>query len=173
MEELSKCPVCGGEVVERVHDSMSWYECKRCDLQAHGDEFGGSAKGNYRLLCAIIAEHLAPRADLDRVTAERDAHLTAIRATFRVLAERGQDPDDNAPLEVVVRRVLDALGRVTAERDAAVAELERLHGVVADVTGERDAANGVLAAYMEGQMRWCESLKDLLAKHDQEEGAAK
>ena len=49
---------------------------------------------------------------------ERDGHLETIRETFRVLDARGQAPDDNAPLSVNVRRVLDVLDRVTAERDA-------------------------------------------------------
>ena len=47
-----------------------------------------------------------------------NAHFTAVRETFRVLDARGQAPDDNAPLEVTVRRVLDLLDKVTAERDA-------------------------------------------------------
>ena len=49
---------------------------------------------------------------------ERDGYLETIRATFRVLESRGQAPDDNAPLSVTVRRVLDALDRVTTECDA-------------------------------------------------------
>ena len=60
---------------------------------------------------------------------ERDGHLETIRATFGVLESRGQAPDDNAPLAVTVRRVLDALDRVTTERDALkkrVADAERV-----------------------------------------------
>ena len=53
-----------------------------------------------------------------RLASERDGRLETIRETFRVLDARGQAPDDNAPLSVTVRRVLDALDRVTAERDA-------------------------------------------------------
>ena len=56
--------------------------------------------------------------ECEAARAERDGYLEAIRATFRVLESRGQAPDDNAPLSVNVRRVLDVLDRVTAERDA-------------------------------------------------------
>jgi hypothetical protein len=49
---------------------------------------------------------------------ERDGYLETIRETFRVLDARGQAPDDNAPLSVTVRRVLDYLDKVTAQRDA-------------------------------------------------------
>ena len=64
------------------------------------------------------------------VTAERDTYLETVRATFRVLESRGQAPDDNAPLSVTVRRVLNALDRVTAERDALkkrVADAEKIY----------------------------------------------
>lgn len=60
-----------------------------------------------------------------------NAHFTAVRETFRVLDARGQAPDDNAPLEVTVRRVMDYLDRVTAERDALVAELSALKKLAA------------------------------------------
>ena len=56
--------------------------------------------------------------ECEAARAERDGYLETIRATFRVLESRGQAPDDNAPLSVTVRRVLDLLDRVTAERDA-------------------------------------------------------
>ena len=56
--------------------------------------------------------------ECETARAERDGHLETIRETFRVLDARGQAPDDNAPLSVTVRRVLDYLDRVTAERDA-------------------------------------------------------
>ena len=56
--------------------------------------------------------------ECEAARAERDGHLETIRETFRVLDARGQAPDDNAPLSVTVRRVLDYLDRVTAERDA-------------------------------------------------------
>ena len=56
--------------------------------------------------------------ECEAARAERDGHLETIRETFGVLAARGQAPDDNAPLSVTVRRVLDVLDRVTAERDA-------------------------------------------------------
>ena len=72
------------------------------------------------------------RAQLTAVTAERDGHLETIRETFRVLESRGQAPDDNAPLSVTVRRVLDYLDRVTAERDALSAQLAALKKRVAD-----------------------------------------
>lgn len=51
-----------------------------------------------------------------------NAHFTAVRETFRVLESRGQAPDDNAPLSATVRRVLDYLDIVTAERDALKAD---------------------------------------------------
>lgn len=70
----------------------------------------------------------AARNQLAAVTAERDAYLETIRATFRVLESRGQAPDDNAPLSVTVRRVLAFLDTVTSERDAAHREVERLRG---------------------------------------------
>ena len=69
---------------------------------------------------------------LAAVTAERDAYLETIRATFRVLESRGHAPDDNAPLSVTVRRVLDFLDTVTAERDAALAKLAALKKRLAD-----------------------------------------
>lgn len=61
-----------------------------------------------------------------------NAHFTAVRETFRMLESRGQAPDDNAPLSVTVRRVLDLLDKVTAERDALAAELAALKKRVAD-----------------------------------------
>ena len=61
-----------------------------------------------------------------RLASERDGCLKTIRETFRVLDARGQAPDDNAPLEVTVRRVLDLLDKVTAERDALAAQLNAL-----------------------------------------------
>ena len=67
--------------------------------------------------------------ECEAARAERDGYLETIRATFRVLESRGQAPDDNAPLSVTVRRVLDALDRVTTERDALkkrVADAERV-----------------------------------------------
>ncbi len=72
------------------------------------------------------------KAEIESLTAERDAHLETIRETFRVLDARGQAPDDNAPLSVTVRRVLDFLDKVTAERDALSAELAALKKRVAD-----------------------------------------
>ena len=74
----------------------------------------------------------AMTAERDAMTAERDTYLAAIRGTFRVLDARGQAPDDNAPLEVTVRRVLDALDKATAERDALAAELAALKKRIAD-----------------------------------------
>ena len=53
---------------------------------------------------------------------ERDGYLGTIRETFRVLESRGQSPDDNAPLSVTVRRVIDYLDTMTAERDALKAD---------------------------------------------------
>ena len=70
--------------------------------------------------------------ECEAARAERDGYLEAIRATFRVLESRGQAPDDNAPLAVTVRRVLDYLDRVTAERDALSAQLAALKKRVAD-----------------------------------------
>ena len=66
-----------------------------------------------------------------------NAHFTAVRETFRVLDARGQAPDDNAPLEVTVRRVLDLLDKVTAERDAlkkrvADADVIRVHACMSN-----------------------------------------
>ena len=55
-----------------------------------------------------------------------DGYLATIRETFRVLESRGQAPDDNAPLSVTVRRVLDYLDGVTAQRDALNARVELL-----------------------------------------------
>ena len=69
---------------------------------------------------------------------ERDGYLETIRETFRVLDARGQAPDDNAPLSVTVRRVLDALDRVTTERDALkkrVADAPRI--TVFEMDGEQ------------------------------------
>lgn len=74
----------------------------------------------------------AARNQLAAVTAERDAYLETIHATFRVLESRGQAPDDNAPLSVTVRRLLDFLDTVIAERDALSAELAALKKRVAD-----------------------------------------
>ena len=68
--------------------------------------------------------------ECEAARAERDGHLETIRATFGVLAARGQAPDDNAPLSVTARRVLDALDRVTAERDALAAQLAALKNAV-------------------------------------------
>ena len=70
--------------------------------------------------------------ECEAARAERDGHLETIRETFRVLESRGQAPDDNAPLSVTVRRVLDYLDRVTAERDALSAQLAALKKRVAD-----------------------------------------
>ena len=67
-----------------------------------------------------------------RALAERDTYLATIRETFRVLESRGQAPDDNAPLSVTVRRVLDFLDTMTSERDALSAELAALKKRVAD-----------------------------------------
>ena len=84
--------------------------------------------------------------ECEAARAERDGHLETIRETFRVLESRGQAPDDNAPLSVTVRRVLDHLDRVTAERDALKARVELLEALQrADATAalyvgtERDA----------------------------------
>ena len=85
------------------------------------------------------------RAQLTAVTAERDGHLETIRETFRVLESRGQAPDDNAPLSVTVRRVLDYLDRVTAERDALAAELAALKKRVADAPRRRFRADSIEA----------------------------
>jgi len=92
-----------------------------------------------------------------RARAERDGYLETIRETFRVLESRGQAPDDNAPLSVTVRRALDFLDKVTAERDgwrqvhqAALdhaEEREKHHAeTVARLTAERDALAEQLAA---------------------------
>ena len=70
--------------------------------------------------------------ECEAARAERDGHLETIRATFGVLDARGQAPDDNAPLSVTVRRVLDYLDRVTAERDTLAAQLAALKKRVAD-----------------------------------------
>lgn len=102
----------------------------------------------------------AARNQLAAVTAERDAHIETIRATFRVLESRGQAPDDNAPLSVTVRRVLDYLDTMTAERDALSVERDNLKARVelleayarADATSalyvgtERDTLAAQLAA---------------------------
>lgn len=72
------------------------------------------------------------KAELAAVTAERDSYLEMIRETFRVLESRGQAPDDNAPLQVTARRVLDFLDKVTAERDALAAQLAALRRRLAD-----------------------------------------
>ena len=74
----------------------------------------------------------AARNQLAAVTSERDAHLATIRGTFRVLESRGQAPDDNAPLQVTVRRVLDFLDTVTSERDALAAQLAAMKKRVSD-----------------------------------------
>ena len=80
------------------------------------------------------------QAQLASVTAERDAYLETIRATFRVLESRGQAPDDNAPLSVTVRQVLDFLDTMTSERDALAAQLAALKKRLADA--ERVASVG-------------------------------
>ena len=88
--------------------------------------------------------------ECETARAECDGHLETIRETFRVLESRGQAPDDNAPLEVTVRRVLDHLASVTAERDSwrqvhqtaldHAEERENHHAeTVARLTAERDA----------------------------------
>ena len=90
--------------------------------------------------------------ECEAAISERDAYLEIIRATFDVLAARGQAPDDNAPLEVTVRRVLDYLDKVTAERDNLKARVELLEAYSrADATSalyvgtERDALAAQLA----------------------------
>ena len=91
-------------------------------------------KPNWTLLADTIpAEFLRQvKGDIESLTAERDGYLATIRATFRVLESRGQAPDDNAPLSVTVRRVLDHLDRVTTERDALAEQLAALKRRVAD-----------------------------------------
>lgn len=91
-------------------------------------------KPNWTLLADTIpAEFLRQvKGEIESLTAERDGYLATIRATFRVLESRGQAPDDNAPLSVTVRRVLDYLDRVTAERDALAEQLAALKRRVAD-----------------------------------------
>ena len=83
-------------------------------------------------IAEMMAHPLRAVQSTETVTADRDAYLAAIRGTFRVLESRGQAPDDNAPLEVTVRRVLDYLDKVTAERDALAAQLAALKKRVAD-----------------------------------------
>lgn len=91
--------------------------------------------------------------ECEAARAERNAHLETIRETFHALESRGQAPDDNAPLFVTVRRVLDYLDRVTAQRDALNARVELLEAMQrADATAalyvgtERDALKAELTA---------------------------
>ena len=71
-----------------------------------------------------------------RLASERDGYLETIRETFRVLESCGQAPDDNAPLSVNVRRVLDYLDRVTAERDLHERRAEHFQAEVQRVMQE-------------------------------------
>ena len=89
-------------------------------------------KPNWTLLADTLpAEFLQQvKGEIESLTAQRDGYLETIHETFRVLESRGQAPDDNAPLSVTVRRVLDALDRVTTERDALAAELAALKNAV-------------------------------------------
>ena len=74
--------------------------------------------------------------ECEAARAERDGHLETIRETFRVLESCGQAPDDNAPLSVNVRRVLDYLDRVTAERDLHERRAEHFQAEVQRVMQE-------------------------------------
>jgi len=103
-----KCPLCkSGNITKRAADG-SVVQCASCTLtwwRSDTDHI-------------VAALELAREEAEARVAAQRDTYLATIRETFRVLESRGQAPDDNAPLSVTVRRVLDALDRVTTERDA-------------------------------------------------------
>jgi len=160
MEELSKCPVCGEDVTleteERGYADIEdngygdgvqiWHtSCMKCGIGLGWAFSEDDAIKDNNNSCGHIAHHLAPRADLDRVTAERDAavslvekqakRISTLDSLILIKACKGCEGVAEAlgighmmnPIPVIKERL--------AERDAAVAELERLQK-------ERDALKG-------------------------------
>ncbi len=155
-----KCPLCkSGNITKRAADG-SVVQCASCTLtwwRSDTDHI-------------VAALELAREEAEARVAAERDTYLATIRETFRVLESRGQAPDDNAPLSVTVRRVLNVLDRVTAERDALATQLVALKKRVADaprteVLNDADIALTAAAPYLLAEVERLRGWLDFISEN--------
>ena len=136
MEELSKCPVCGEDVTleteERGYADIEdngygdgvqiWHtSCMKCGIGLGWAFSEDDAIKDNNNSCGHIAHHLAPRADLDRVTAERDAAVAELEAVKRRIADPpivdvSQDADGCAVIwDTDVFRIGDRVRLMSAE----------------------------------------------------------
>jgi hypothetical protein len=67
-------------------DNLFWTSCE-CGYEGPAYTTREEAIIMHNDQCMLIAQHLAPRADLNRVTAERDAAVAELEAVKRRIAE--------------------------------------------------------------------------------------
>ena len=125
-ETPARCPKCGGALTERTGRSMGevvyMYDCDHCDWD---DEYARAD----RLTVATAPWSRDLWAEVERVRAAVADNHKAVDY-YGDVAERAETERSNAR---------DELLRMTAERDAALAEVERLRAVAQPVVSERPA----------------------------------